>query len=127
MKQVIHSDRAPKAIGPYSQAIKAGKTVYLSGQVGMDPKTMALVSSDFKQQAEQVFRNLLAVSEAAGGDCSSIVKLTIYLVDMLDYPLVNEVMELYWKSPFPARACFAVKALPKGAVIEVDAIMVLGE
>jgi reactive intermediate/imine deaminase len=123
MTEIIHTDNAPQAIGAYSQAVKLGNTVYLSGQIGLDPDTMQLVSNDVKQQAEQIFKNLAAVTKAAGGDLSSIVKLTVLLVDMADFPIVNEVMESHWKPPFPARACFAVKALPKEAKIEVEGIM----
>ncbi len=125
MKEIIHSDEAPQAIGAYSQAVKVGQTVYLSGQIGIDPATMQLVSGDVKEQAQQIFKNLTAVTKAAGGDLSSIVKLTVLLVDMADFPIVNEVMQSYCQQPFPARACFAVKALPKGASIEIEGMMSL--
>ncbi len=125
MKQVIQTDDAPAAIGPYSQAIKVGNSVYCSGQVGLDPKTMQLVAGGLKAEAEQMFRNLAAVVKAAGGDFSSIVKLTIYLTDMNDFQTVNQIMEQHCQPPYPARACVAVKALPKNACVEIEAIMVL--
>jgi reactive intermediate/imine deaminase len=125
MPEMIDSDKAPKAIGPYSQAVKVGQTVYLSGQIGLDPETLALVGPDVKSQAEQIMVNLRAVTAAAGGDLSSVVKLTVLLVDMADFSVVNAVMEAHWQPPFPARACFAVAALPKGARIEVEGVMAL--
>ena len=122
-KQIIHSKNAPAAIGPYSQAVRAGETVYLSGQIGLDPATGALVSG-IDAQAHQVFRNLGAVAEAAGGTLDDIVKLSVLMVDLADFATVNDIMAGYFKSPYPARATYQVVALPKGAQIEVEAILV---
>ena len=127
MKQIIGTDKAPQVIGPYSQAIKAGNTVYFSGQIPLNPKTMEIVSSDFKDQVYQVFENISAIAEVAGGSLTQIVKLTIYLTDMENFDLVNDVMKNYYEKPYPARAIIAVKKLPKNALIEIDAVMVLGE
>lgn len=127
MKQVIGTSGAPKAIGTYSQAIKSGSTVYMSGQIPLDPETMEIVSGDFKSRVKRVFDNLSAVAEAAGASLSHIVKLTIYLTDMECFPDVNEVMAEYFEEPYPARAVIAVSALPKGVDVEMDAILVLGE
>jgi reactive intermediate/imine deaminase len=125
-RAVIHSNRAPKAIGPYSQAVKVGQTVYLSGQIPLDPETMELVGGDdTAAQAQQVFRNLGAVAEAAGGSLSDAVKVTVYLVDLADFGAVNAVMEQWFGTPFPARACVQVAALPRGARVEVDAVLAL--
>lgn len=124
-KAVIHTEQAPDAIGPYSQAVKAGNTVYLSGQIPLNPKTMALVGPDFTDQAEQVLRNLAAVCEAAGGHLQDIVKLNIYLTDLANFAAVNDIMVRYFKAPYPARAAIGVSQLPKGAQVEMDAIMVL--
>lgn len=121
----ITTEQAPAAIGTYSQAVRAGATVYLSGQIPLDPETMALVSEDFEQQARQVFRNLTAVIAAAGGTSGDVVKLTIYLTDMNDFPTVNTVMAEFFNEPFPARAAIGVAALPRGAQIEVDGILML--
>ncbi|SDI88860.1 RidA family protein [Billgrantia gudaonensis] len=126
-KAVINTDNAPAAIGPYSQAIKAGNTVYLSGQIPLDPATMSLVSDDFEAQARQVFTNLQAVCEEAAGSLQDIVKLNLYLVDLDNFAIVNEVMESFFDAPFPARAAVGVKALPKGAQVEAEAIMVIGD
>ena len=125
MRQNIHTEEAPQAMGPYSQAIRVDKTVYFSGQIPLDPKTMALVSDDFTAQARQVFRNLQAVSQAAGGRLENIVKLTIYLLDLQYFPRVNEVMMQFFTEPYPARATIQVSALPKAAQIEIDAVMVI--
>lgn len=125
-KQIIHTDRAPAAIGPYSQAVRAGDTVYLSGQIPLVPGTGELITGDIQAQARQVFANLAAVAEAAGGDLSDLVRLTIYLTDLAHFPLVNEVMAETFAEPYPARAAIGVAALPKGAAIEMDAVMVLG-
>jgi reactive intermediate/imine deaminase len=125
MRQIVHSSDAPQAIGPYSQAVRVGQMVYLSGQVGIDPKTGDLVGPDVSQQAIQVFENLSAVAKAAGGTFSNVIKLTIYLTDMLDYPIINDVMARYVASPYPARVCFSVTGLPMAARVEVDAMMVL--
>jgi len=124
-KAIINSDHAPKAIGTYSQAVKVSNTVYLSGQIPLDPATMELVEGDFMAQAEQVFKNLNAVCEAANGSLQHIVKLNIYLTDLSHFPDVNEVMGKYIQEPYPARAAIGVKELPKGALVEADAIMVV--
>ena len=126
-KTPIHTDSAPAAIGTYSQAVatSAAKTVYLSGQIPLDPTTMSLVAEDFSTQAEQVFTNLRAVALAAGGDLSDIVKLTIYLVDLAQFETVNQVMSSFFEEPYPARAAIQVSALPKGADIEIDGILAL--
>ncbi|MDI5889931.1 RidA family protein [Halomonas rhizosphaerae] len=126
-KAVINTDQAPAAIGPYSQAIKAGNTVYLSGQIPLDPATMALVSDDFEAQARQVFTNLKAVCEEAAGTLQDVVKLNLYLVDLEHFAVVNEVMEEFFDKPYPARAAIGVKALPKGAQFEAEGIMVIGD
>ena len=120
--QPIHSNEAPNAIGPYSQAVRAGDTVYLSGQIPLDPQTMELVEGDIGARAKRVFDNLTAVMQEAGGSLSDIVKLTIYLVDLEQFGQVNEVMAEYFDAPFPSRATVAVAALPKGAPIEVEAV-----
>lgn len=127
MHHIIHSDQAPAAIGPYSQAVTAGNTVYLSGQLGLDPKTLQLVADDVALQAEQMFKNIKTIAEAAGGKLSAIVKMTIYLIDMEHFAMVNKVMEQFFQPPYPARVCLAVKQLPKAAFVEADAIMVLNE
>jgi len=124
-KTVIHTDNAPAAIGTYSQAIKAGDTVYLSGQIPLDPKRMELVEG-FEAQTVQVFENLKAVCEAAGGSLADIVKLNIFLTDLANFATVNEVMSRYFQQPYPARAAIGISALPKGAQVEMDGIMVLG-
>jgi len=120
--QPIHSNEAPNAIGPYSQAVRVGDTVYLSGQIPLDPQTMELVEGDIGVRARRVFDNLAAVMQEAGGSLSDIVKLTIYLVDLEQFGQVNEVMAEYFDAPFPSRATVAVAALPKGAPIEVEAV-----
>jgi reactive intermediate/imine deaminase len=125
-KTVIHSNNAPAAIGTYSQAIKAGNTVYLSGQIPLDPQRMELVEG-FEAQTVQVFENLKAVCEAAGGSLQDIVKLNIFLTDLANFATVNEVMSRYFQQPYPARAAIGISALPKGAQVEMDGIMVLGD
>ena len=125
-KSVIHSDKAPAAIGSYSQAIRSGKLVFLSGQIPLDPKTMEVVGGDFEARARRVFDNLRAVAEAAGGDLNDIVKLTVFLTDLGNFATVNKVMEDYFAQPFPARAAIGVASLPKGADVEADAILALG-
>ena len=120
--QPIHSNEAPNAIGPYSPAVRVGDTVYLSGQIPLDPQTMELVEGDIGARARRVFDNLAAVMQEAGGSLSDIVKLTIYLVDLEQFGQVNEVMAEYFDAPFPSRATVAVAALPKGAPIEVEAV-----
>lgn len=124
-KQIIHSDKAPQAIGTYSQAVKVGHTVYLSGQIPLVPETMTLVEGDIGAQITRVFDNLQAVAEAAGGDFSDVVKLNVFLTDLSHFPLVNEIMGRYFQEPYPARAAIGVASLPKGADVEMDAIMVL--
>ena len=123
--QIVHSELAPAAIGTYSQAIKCGDTVYLSGQIPLDPNTMELCSDEIRLQIAQVITNLAAVCEAAGGDLTHIVKLTVYLTDLNHFPLVNEAMTHYFSEPYPARAAIGVVALHRGAAIEMDAIMVM--
>lgn len=125
MKQEIFSPQAPKAIGSYSQAVMVRETVYLSGQIGLDPNTMQLVSDDFMQQAHQVFKNLNLVAEAAGGNINNLVKLTIFILDFNDFNALNDIMAQYFTKPFPARSTVQVSALPRGAKIEIDAIMKL--
>jgi reactive intermediate/imine deaminase len=124
-KAIITTDKAPEAIGTYSQAVKTNNTVYLSGQIPLDPITMTLVDGDFAAQAHQVFKNLRAVCEAADGSLSNIVKLTIYLTDLKNFAVINEVMAQYFEQPYPARAAVGVKELPKGAIVEADGIMVI--
>ncbi|WP_150305875.1 RidA family protein [Pseudomonas saliphila] len=124
-KQVITSENAPAAIGPYSQAIKVGNTVYLSGQIPLDPATMEVVEG-MEQQICQVFDNLTAVAEASGGKLQDIVKLNIFLTDLSHFGLVNEIMSRYFQQPYPARAAIGVAALPKGVPVEMDGIMVVG-
>lgn len=123
---IINTDRAPAAIGAYSQAVKVNDTVYLSGQIPLIPKTMTMVEGDFRAQAQQVFENLQRVCEAAGGDLQAIVKLNIYLTDLQNFAAVNEVMAQYFAEPYPARAAIGVNALPKGALIEADGVMIIG-
>ena len=125
MKPVSTSD-APAAIGTYSQAVRAGDTVYLSGQIPLDPKTMKLVEGDFEAQARRVFDNLRAVCRAAGGDFPQVVRVTVYLTDLANFAKVNEVMATYFKEPYPARAAIGVASLPRGALVEIDAVMHLG-
>lgn len=125
-KQIIHSPKAPKAIGPYSQAVKAGKTVYLSGQIPLDPATMEVVTGGIEVQIRRVFDNLRAVAEAAGGSLADVVKLNIFLTDLANFPQVNEIMTEYFREPYPARATVGVAALPKGVPVEMDAVLVLG-
>ena len=121
----VHSDSAPAAIGPYSQAIKAGPLVFLSGQIPLDPESMEIVSDDVSAQTHQVFKNLIAVADAAGGRLSNAAKLTIYLTDLGDFAVVNEIMAGYFSEPYPARATIQVSALPKGARVEIDAVLAL--
>jgi reactive intermediate/imine deaminase len=121
----IQTDGAPKAIGSYSQAIRAGETVYLAGQIPLDPATMKVVEGPIERQIERVFDNLAAVAQAAGGSLANVVKLTVYLTDLRHFPNVNEVMARYFREPFPARAALGVAALPLGVPVEVDAILVL--
>jgi len=124
-KAVIHTEQAPAAIGTYSQAIKANNTVYLSGQIPLDPVTMTLVNGGIDAEIEQVFDNLAAVCRAAGGDLQNIVKLNIYLTDLSHFPTVNEIMARHFSEPYPARAAIGINQLPKGAQVEMDGVMVL--
>ena len=124
-RQAIHSENAPAAIGTYSQAVRSGSLVFLSGQIPLAPKTMEFVDGDFEARTRQVFDNLRAVAEAAGGDLNQVVKLTIFLTDLANFATVNSVMEEYFEQPFPARAAVGVASLPKGADVEADAILVL--
>lgn len=124
-KQTIHSDNAPAAIGPYSQAVKAGQMVFLSGQIPLVPATMEVVDGDFAARARQVFDNLKAVAEAAGGSLNDAVKITIFLTDLSNFAIVNEVMAEYCDKPYPARAAVQVSALPKGVDVEADAILAI--
>ncbi len=123
-KTIISTPNAPDAIGTYSQAVKVGGTVYLSGQIALDPKTMALVEGT-REQIDRVFQNLRAVAQAAGGELSQVVKLNVSLTDLANFPVVNEVMSEYFAEPYPARAAVGVTALPKGSQVEIEAIMVL--
>ncbi len=123
-KTIIHSDAAPKAVGTYSQAVKAGNTVYLSGQIGLDPISGAMAEG-FEAQAHRVFQNLRAVCQAAGGDMKDIVKLGVFVTDLANFARLNEIMAEYFTAPYPARAAVQAAALPKGALVEADAVMVL--
>jgi reactive intermediate/imine deaminase len=125
-RQPIHSDSAPAAIGPYSQAVRAGDTVYLSGQTPIDPATGALVEGDIRAQARRAFDNLKAVCEAAGGSFDDIVRVGLYLTDLGQFAEVNAVMAEYFEQPYPARSTIGVAALPKDSAFEVDAVMVVG-
>lgn len=123
-RTIISTDKAPKAIGTYSQAVRAGNTVYLSGQIPLNPQTMELVSGGIKAQIHQVFDNLSEVAKAAGGNFGQVVKITVYLTDLTHFPEVNQIMAEYFQEPYPARAAVGVAALPREAEIEMDAIMV---
>jgi reactive intermediate/imine deaminase len=124
-KAIISTTQAPQAIGPYSQAVKVGSTVYLSGQIPLLPDTMELIEGDIQEQTRQVFRNMTAVAKAAGGSLDDSVKINISITDLTDFPLINEVMAETFSQPYPARACVQVAALPKGAAIEIEAILEL--
>ena len=124
-KQAIQTKDAPAAIGTYSQAIRAGNTIYLSGQIPLDPKSMQLVTGDTRAEIARVFDNLAAVAEAAGASLDDAVRITVYLTDLKNFALVNEVMAEYFKEPYPARAAIGVAALPRGAAVEVDAVLVV--
>lgn len=124
-KEIIATDKAPQAIGTYSQAVKTGNTVYLSGQIPLVPETMELIEGDMAAQIKQVFDNLTAVCQAAGGELQDIAKLNIFLTDLSHFPLVNEIMAQYFQQPYPARAAIGVASLPKGAQVEMDGIMTL--
>jgi reactive intermediate/imine deaminase len=121
----VFTDQAPKAIGPYSQAVRAGNTVYLSGQIPLDPKTGELVKADIATETRRVFDNLKAVASTAGDGLQDVVRVTVYLVDLGDFAKVNEVMAEYFKEPYPARVTIGVAALPRGARVEIDAVMVV--
>jgi reactive intermediate/imine deaminase len=125
-RQTIHTERAPQAIGTYSQAVRVGDTVYLSGQVPLDPLSMQLVSGDIEAQIRRVFENLKAVAEAAGGSLAQAVKMNVYLTDLKHFAKVNEVMALYCAQPYPARAAVGVAQLPRGAEVEIECILHLG-
>jgi len=124
-REIIHTDRAPKAIGPYSQAVRVGTTVYLSGQIPLDPATMEIVSGDIEAQIRRVFDNLAAVADAAGGTLSDAVKVNVYLTDLGNFSKVNAIMATYFREPYPARAAIGVAALPRGAEVEVECVLSL--
>lgn len=124
-KEIIHTENAPQAIGTYSQAVKIDNTVYLSGQIPLDPATMEMVAGAIETQIVRVFDNLQAVAQAAGGSLADVVKLNVFLTDLANFPIVNEVMARYFTAPYPARAAIGVASLPKGAAVEMDAVMVL--
>ena len=123
--EIIFTEDAPRAIGTYSQAVKVGNIIYLSGQIPLVPKTMELIEGDKKNQIKRVFMNLAAVAKASGGSLSDITKLNIYLTDLSDFPLINEIMPEYFSEPYPARAVVGGASLPKGATIEMDAVMMI--
>ena len=125
-RQVISTQSAPSAIGPYSQAVRAGATVYLSGQIALDPQTGHLVEGGVDAQAHRAFKNLRAVAEAAGGSLADCVKLTLFLTDLGHFPKVNEIMQEYFAQPYPARSTVGVASLPRNAAFEVEAVMVVG-
>ena len=124
-REIIRTDQAPQAIGTYSQAVKVGKTVYMSGQIPLVPKTMVLVEGDIDAQIRRVFDNLQAVASAAGGGLAHVAKLNVFLTDLGHFPRVNQVMAEYFQEPYPARAAIGVAALPKGAAVEMDAVLEL--
>ncbi|PPE72174.1 reactive intermediate/imine deaminase [Solimonas fluminis] len=125
-REIIQTDAAPAAIGTYSQAVKCGNTVYLSGQIPLDPQTMTLLNATIEDEIHQVFRNLAAVAQASGGSLADIAKLNVFLTDLAHFAKVNEIMGQYIKPPYPARAAIGVASLPRGARVEADAILVLG-
>ena len=124
-REIIHTDNAPSAIGTYSQAVKTGNTVYLSGQIGLDPDTMEMVEGDISARIHQVFKNLTAVCQAAGGSLDDMAKVTIFLTDLDHFATVNEIMAQYFNEPYPARAAVGVAQLPKDTDVEMDGVMVL--
>ncbi len=126
-KAIIHTDKAPAAIGAYSQAVRAGNTVYLSGQIPLVPETMEVVDGDFAAQTHQVFKNLRAVVEAAGGELNDIVKINAYLTDLANFATFNQIMAEYFDAPYPARAAIGVASLPKGVAVEAEGILVLND
>ena len=125
-RQTIHTDKAPQAIGPYSQAVRAGDTVYLSGQIPLDPKTMQLVTGDIEAEIRRVFDNLKAVAEAAGGTLANAVKVNVFLTDLAHFAKVNEIMATYCTQPYPARAAIGVAQLPRGARVEIECVLYVG-
>jgi reactive intermediate/imine deaminase len=125
-REIIRTDQAPQAIGTYSQAVRCGRTLYLSGQIPLIPETLELESGGPEQQIRRVFDNLRAVARAAGGDLADFAKLNVYLVDLGQFPLVNQIMAEYFSEPYPARAVVGVASLPRGAAVEMDAVMELG-
>jgi reactive intermediate/imine deaminase len=125
IREIISTKSAPSAIGPYSQAIRAGSTVYLSGQIALDPETGHLVEGGFDAQVHRAFRNLRAVADAAGGSLAHCVKLTLFVTDLANFPRVNDIMQEYFAAPYPARSTVEVSGLPRGAAFEVEAVMVL--
>jgi reactive intermediate/imine deaminase len=125
-RQTIHTSHAPQAIGPYSQAVRAGDTVYLSGQIPFNPATMQLVTGDIDAEIRQVFENLKAVAEAAGGSLANAVKVNVFLTDLGHFAKVNEIMATYCTQPFPARAAIGVAQLPRGARVEIECVLYLG-
>ncbi len=125
VRSIVRSSDAPAAIGPYSQAVRVGDTVYLSGQIALDPQSGALVDGGIDAQVEQAFRNLRAVTEAAGGSLSQCVKLTLFLTDLAHFPRVNDAMQKWFEQPYPARSTVGVSSLPRGALFEVEAVMVV--
>lgn len=124
-RQIIHTDDAPAAIGTYSQAVRCGDTVYLSGQIPLDPKTMTMMNDTIESEIHQVFRNLAAVAKASGGTLAHVAKLNVFLTDLAHFAKVNEIMGQYFSQPYPARAAVGVASLPRGARMEADAILVL--
>lgn len=125
-RSIIHTDAAPKAIGTYSQAVKVGSTVYLSGQIPLDPATMQLDNASIEGEIHRVFKNLRAVAEAAGGSLADLAKLNVYLTDLVHFPVVNQIMAEYFAEPYPARAAIGVRELPRGARVEMDGVLELG-
>ena len=125
-REVISTNEAPQAIGTYSQAVRTGSTIYLSGQIPLVPESMVIISDDISEQIHQVFKNLSAVATAANGSLNDIVKLNVFLTDLSHFPTVNEIMAEYFTQPYPARAAIGVAALPKDAAVEMDAILELG-
>ena len=124
-REIIHTDRAPKAIGPYSQAVRAGNTVYLSGQIPLDPQTMEFVTGDIEKEIRQVFENLKAVAEASGGSLAKAVKVNVFLTDLANFTKVNDIMAQYCSQPYPARAAVGVAQLPRGARVEIECVLYL--
>ncbi|MDB6159035.1 MAG: endoribonuclease [Gammaproteobacteria bacterium] len=125
-RQIIQTNRAPQAIGPYSQAVRAGDTVYLSGQIPLDPETMQLVTGDIEAEIRRVFDNLKAVAEAAGGTLANAVKVNVFLTDLSHFVKVNDIMAIYCTQPYPARAAIGVAQLPRGARVEIECVLYLG-